>query len=98
MHHIYSITSVNNIKIFDFSTLYTSIPHDELKSKLASIVNQAFCFKYGKKRYEFEYIVVNYNSIYLVKSQSNVKHKYTEDNIVRMINFLIVNRFFSSQV
>ena len=29
--------------------------------------------------------------IYFVKSHSNAKHKYTEDDIVRMINILIDN-------
>ena len=62
--------------------------------RLASIVNQAFCFKNGKKRYE--YIVVKYNSTYFVKSHSDAKHKYTEDDIVRMINFLIDNIFVES--
>ena len=84
-----SITSVNSIKTFDFSTLYTTIPHDQLNSRLASIVNQAFCFK--QKCYE--YIVVKYNSTYFVKSHSDAKHKYTEEDIVRMINFLIDNIF-----
>ena len=41
-----SITFVNSIKTFDFSTLYTSIPHDKLKSRLTTIVNQAFCFHF----------------------------------------------------
>ena len=68
-----SITSVNNIKTFDFSTLYTTIPHDQLKSRL---VNQAFCFKNGKKR--FEYIVVKYNSTYFVKCHSDAKHRSTQ--------------------
>ena len=85
------ITSINSIKTFDFSTLYTTIPHDKLKSSLPSIVHQAFCFKNGKKRYE--YIVVNCNSTYFVKNHSNAKHKYTEHDIVRMINFLIDNIF-----
>ena len=43
--HSNYIASVNSIKTFDFSTLYTSIPHDQLKSRLASIVNQAVCLK-----------------------------------------------------
>ena len=86
-----SITSINSIKTFDFSTLYTTIPHDKLKSRLTTIVHQAFCFKNGKKRYE--YIVVNHNSTYFVKNHSNAKHKYTEHDIVRMINFLIDNIF-----
>ena len=64
-----------------------TIPHDQLKSRLASIVNQAFCFKNGKKRYEY---IVKYNSTYFVKSHSDAKHKYTEDDIVRMINFLLI--------
>ena len=51
------ITSINNIKTFDFSTLYTTIPHDKLESRLTASVHQAFCFKNGKKRYE--YFVVN---------------------------------------
>ena len=84
-----SITSVNSIKTFDFSTLYITIPHDQLKSRLSSIVNQAFCFKNGKKR--CEYTVVKYNPTYFVKSHSDAKHKYTEDDIVRMINFLTDN-------
>ena len=37
-----SLHSVNSIKSFDFSTLYTTIPHDKLKSKLKAIINQCF--------------------------------------------------------
>ena len=44
-----------------------------------------------KKRYE--YIVVGYNSTYFVKDHSNAKHKYTENDIVRMIDFHIDNIF-----
>ena len=86
-----SITSINSIKTFDFSNLYTTIPHDKLKSRLTAIVHQAFCFKNGTKRYE--YIVVNYNPTYFVKNHSNAKHRYTDHDIVRMINFLIDNIF-----
>ena len=86
-----SLSSINSIKTFDFSTLYTTIPHDKLKSRLASLVKQAFYSKNGKKRYE--YIVVNYNSSYFVKGNSDAKHKFTDDDIVGMINFLIDNIF-----
>ena len=34
-----SLHSVNSITSFDFSTLYTTIPHDKLKSKSKSIIN-----------------------------------------------------------
>ena len=39
---------INSIRTFDFSTLYTTIPHDKLKSRLCNIIRQAFCFKNDK--------------------------------------------------
>ena len=36
---------------FDFSTLYTSIPHDLLKSRMNNIINNAFKHKNGATRY-----------------------------------------------
>ena len=36
-----------SIQTFDFSTLYTSIPHDSLKSRMNSIINNAFKHKNG---------------------------------------------------
>ena len=38
-------------------------------------------------------IVVGHNSTYFVKNTSNAKNKYTEDDIVRMLDFLIDNIF-----
>ena len=34
-----------SIQTFDFSTLYTSIPNDLLKSRMNSIINNAFKYK-----------------------------------------------------
>ena len=53
-----SLHSVNSIKSFDFSTLYTTIPHDKLKSKLKEIINQCFFHKNGNRR--FQYVVIGY--------------------------------------
>ena len=39
-----------SIQTFDFSTLYTSIPHDLLKSRMNSIINNAFKHKNGTTR------------------------------------------------
>ena len=65
----------------------------KINTKVANkfLWNGAFRFKNGKKRYE--YIVVGHNSAYFVKSTSNAKNEYTEDNIVRMLDFLIDNFF-----
>ena len=53
-----SLHSVNCIKSFDLSTLYTTIPHDKLKSKLKEIINRGFFHKNGNRR--FQYIVIGY--------------------------------------
>ena len=47
--------------------------------------------KMEKKR--FEYIVVGQKSSYFVTNTSNAKNKYTEDDIVRMLEFVIDNIF-----
>ena len=86
-----TLASVHSIKTYDFSTLYTTIPHSKLKSRLTELIRNAFRFKNGKKRYE--YIVVGYKSTYFVKDHSEAKNKYTEDDIVRMLEFLIDNIF-----
>ena len=77
-----SLASVHSIKTYDFSTLYTTIPHSKLKSRLTELIRNAFRYKNGKKRYE--YIVVGYKSTYFVKDHSEAKNKFTEDDIVRM--------------
>ena len=87
----HSLTSIHSIKTYDFSTLYTTIPHTKLKARLFELIKNAFKCKNGKKRYE--YIVVGHNSTYFVKNTSNAKNKYTEDDIVRMLDFLIDNIF-----
>jgi hypothetical protein len=37
-----SFSQVSSIKAFDFSTLYTTIPHDKLKTLLKETIHQAF--------------------------------------------------------
>ena len=45
------VHKATSIQTFDFSTLYTSIPHDLLKSRMNSIINNAFKYKNGATRY-----------------------------------------------
>ena len=44
---------ITNIKSFDFSTLYTTIPHQKLKSRLASIIRNSFLHKNGNRIYKY---------------------------------------------
>ena len=44
---------ITSIKSFDFSTLYTTIPHQKHKSRLATIIRNSFIHKNGNRRYKF---------------------------------------------
>jgi len=93
-----SLYLITSIKTFDFSTLYTSIPHSKLTSRLKDLVTNSFRTKSSKTRYS--YSVVHGLNAYFVKDHTNSKTKYTEDVIVNMMYFLIDNIFmeFGSQI
>ena len=78
---------ITSIKSFDFSTLYTTIPHQKLKSRLATIIRNSFIHKNGNRRYKF--LVLGREGPYFIKEHSDSKHKYTEDDIVKMLEFLV---------
>ena len=78
-----------SIQTFHFSTLYTSIPHDLLKSRMNSIVNNAFKYKNGATRYT--HIRVGRNRSYFTSDPLNGDNKYTANDICKMIEFLVDN-------
>ena len=82
---------MSSIRTYDFSTLYTTIPHSLLKSRLAILIKNAFLHKNGSRRYK--YIVVNYNTSYFVKNYTEARQKYTEVEVINMVNFLVDNIF-----
>ena len=82
---------VTSIKSFDFSTFYTTIPHQKLKDRLTSIIRNAFIFKNGKRRYN--YMVLGHTETYFVKENSESKNKYFEVDIIKMLEFLVENMF-----
>jgi hypothetical protein len=47
-----SLSSCNSIKTFDFSILYTTIPHSKLKDKLKELVQLCFIKMNGQRRYK----------------------------------------------
>ena len=93
-----SLSQVNSIKTYDFSTLYTNIPHDDLKNRLKDLIFQCFFSKKEKRRYKC--LVIGHSSTYFVKYHTDSPNKYTEDDIVNMLNFLIYNIFveFARQI
>ena len=86
-----SLSSCKSIKTFDFSTLYTTIPHSKLKEKLNELVQLCFMKKNGERRYK--YLVLGRDKPYFVKNHSDSKKKYSEVDIIRMLEFLIDNIF-----
>ena len=86
-----SLTTVSHISTYDFSTLYTTIPHSKLKARLRDLIHQAFFYKNGRRRYR--YLVVNWNSVYFVKEHTDCSTKYDEHEVIAMLEFLIDNIF-----
>jgi hypothetical protein len=86
-----SLSSCNNIKTFDFSTLYTTIPHFKLKNKLRELVQLYFIKKNGQRRYK--YLVLERDRFCFVKKHSDSTKKFSETDIINMLEFLIDNIF-----
>ena len=86
------VRTATSVQTFDFSTLYTSIPHDLLKSRISNLAHNAFRKKDGS---------VRYTHIKVARAQGYFTHDingsrdnmYTADNICKMIEFLIDNIF-----
>ena len=87
-----------SIQTFDFSHLYTSIPHDLLKSRMNSIINNAFKHKSGATRYT--HIKVGRNKSYFTSDPLNGDNKYSASDICKMIEFLVDNVYvrFGGQI
>ena len=86
-----SLHSVNSIKSFDFSTLYITIPHNKLKSKLKEIINQCFFHKNSTRR--FQNVVIGYKETYSVWDHSDAPQKYSDADVIKMLEYLIDNIF-----
>ena len=74
------VRTATSVQTFDFATLYTSIPHDLLKSRISNLVHNAFRKKDGS---------VSYTHIKVTRAKWNFTHDingggdgmYTADNI-----------------
>jgi hypothetical protein len=81
-----SFSSCNSVNTFDFSTLYTIIPHS--KDKLREVLQLCFIKKNGERRYK--YIVLERDRSYFVKkNHSDSTKKFSEIDFINMLEFLI---------
>jgi hypothetical protein len=82
-----SFSQVSSIKTFDFSTLYTTLPYDKLKTRLKETIHKAFSHRnYGSKC-----VVLGYNSTYFSNKIQKGKTCYSEEQVISMLEFLIDN-------
>ena len=86
-----TVQNCNSVKTFDFSTLYTTIPHLQLKERLRELVHRCFHKANGDIRYT--HLVVGYKKSYFVRKETTSGRKYTEEDIIKMLYFLIDNIF-----
>ena len=68
-----SLSSCNSIKTFDFSTLYTIIPHSKLKDRLRELIQLCFIEKNGQRRYK--YLMLGRDRSFFVKKTTLILPK-----------------------
>ena len=84
--------TATSVQTFDFSTLYTSIPHDPLTSRLSNLVHNSFIKKDGNVRYT-HIKITRAQGYFTHDTNGSDDNMYTADNICKMIEFLIDNIF-----
>ena len=81
--------SAKSVSSFDFSTLYTKIPHDKLLDVLYKIID--FAFKGGTN----DKIAINgQGTAYWVCKGSRARQVYTNDSVKHAVTTLITNCYF----
>ena len=78
-----------SIQTIDFSTLHISSPHDLLKFRMNSIMNNAFKYKNGAPRYT--HMKVGRNKSYFTSDPLSGDNIYTASDICKIIEFLVDN-------
>ena len=83
-----------SIQTYEFSTLYTSIPHNLLKSRITALVHNSFKRRDGSNRYT--HIKITSGKGYFIDTiNPGGDNLYTADQICRIVEFLIDNILLS---
>ena len=80
--------AARNISTHDFSTLYTSIPHEKLKLALKNIINKTFVATDKK------FITVYNKEAQFTSNRSCNKVSFGRQQLIEMVVFLIDNTYF----
>ena len=80
--------AAKSMPIFDFSTLYTKMPHDKLLYVLNEITDFSF------KGWARDYVSVHNSGAFWSRSKSKTVRSYSLQEIKSCLEFLINNSFF----
>jgi len=72
--------NVENIATYDFSTLYTNIPHDKLKTRMESVIRSAYN---GQDK---KYLSVYKTKASFVNNPRKETKAYSESQLIEMVN------------
>ena len=92
------LNSINNkrraktISTFDFSTLYTKLPHQDLVEVLSK--NVEFAFNGRKDKSSGNYLTVKGNKVFWTKKKHG-SNSYTKSKIIQMTSHLIEECYFT---
>ena len=88
------VRTATSVQTYNFSTLFTSIPHNLLKSRITALVHNSFNRRDGSDRYT--HIKITSGKGYFMDTISpGGDNLYTTDQICRTVEFLIDNILLS---
>ena len=73
------------ISSWDFSTLYTTIPHSDLKKCMKSLIYKTF------EKNDFKKIVITFKGAYFSHDMKDGQLAFEYDQFIKLLNFLIDN-------
>ena len=82
------------ISTFDFSTLYTKIPHDKLKHVLGEIIKFTYKGCKGRSVFANERIAFWENNKYKNQNKNGNFSSFTQNAITKAIDYLLDNSYF----
>ena len=82
--------NAKSISTFDFSTLYTKLPHDKLIKELSDLIN--FVFDGGTSKY---IIISDYGKVYWAKRKHKTYTSFSKNSLKTTLKHLIENCYFN---
>ena len=82
-----------SISSWDFSTLYTNIPHDKLKIKVAMFIRKFFNLVAESKKAEVYVSCSGKNKAYFTLSRSKVNISFSAEELIKHMRVIVDNSF-----